>query len=533
MKKITFLSLIILLFASIVSIGQTYDGFTLYCPNSSTVYLIDMDGTTVHTWDCDYNAANTVYLLENGLLLKTGKDSDAELNGGGVGGYIEEYDWDGNVVWQYKYSTSQHCLHHDLAVMPNGNILAIAWDVKTSSEASASGSSGHDDLWPIQIIEVEKTGTTTGNIVWQWSVWDHLIQDYDSSKDNYGVVADHPELLNINNTDGTKPPGGGGDWIHPNSIDYNDSLDQICFSSHMLMEMYVIDHSTTTAEAASHSGGNSGKGGDFIYRWGNPQGYDQGSSSDQEFYVVHNAHWIPYDLPGGGDFMAFNNGDDRPGGNSSSVDQWTPIIDANGNYEYTSGTAFGPSDLTWTHSCTSYSAHLSAGQRLANGNTFVTEGPTGHFYEIDTTQTTVWEYSIGMGECTKAIRYGCDYPGLAGLNLDCNCDIDGTAFYDDCDDCVGGNTGLNPCVDGIEDVNQINDINIYPNPSTGTFYINSNQLDNVNYEINVYDMTGQIVKQFTNAKEIDISSLNNGIYYVEISTEKSLITVIKKLSLIK
>lgn len=523
------------MFTGFVSIGQTYDGFTLYCPgNSSTVYLIDMDGTTVHTWNCDYEAANTVYLLEDGHLMKTGRDPSASLNGGAVGGYIEEYDWDGNVVWQYKYSTTEHCLHHDIEVMPNGNVLAIAWDVKSSSEATAAGSSAGNEMWPTEIIEVEKTGATTGNIVWEWNTWDHLIQDYDNTKANYGVVADHPELLNINNTDGSKPPpGGDSDWMHANGIDYNDSLDQICFSSHTLMEVYVIDHSTTTAEAASHSGGNSGKGGDFIYRWGNPQGYDQGTSSDQNFYVVHNGHWIDYDLPGGGDFMAFNNGDGRPSGNSSTIDEWTPVVDANGNYEYTAGTAFGPTNLSWTHSCTNYSAHLSAAQRLPNGNTLITEGTIGHFYEIDSSETVLWEYSIGMGECTKSIRYGCNYPGLAGLNLDCNCDVNGTAYFDDCDICVEGNTGLEPCTTGMDNINQISDIRIYPNPSNGIFNINSKQLDNVNYVVNVYDMTGQIVKQLSNTKDINLSEQNNGIYYIEIIAENSTAISKKRISLIK
>ncbi|GAB4277331.1 MAG: hypothetical protein Kow0068_00450 [Marinilabiliales bacterium] len=308
------LHLIILLNFAIVfnTFAQNYyKGFTLYAPgNSTTAYLIDMNNSTVHTWSLNHTPAEKVYLLENGHLLATGRDPSAQLNGGAVGGYIEEYDWDGNLVWQYHYSSSTYCLHHDICPMPNGNLLAIAWEVKTAAEAQAMGSSTYSERWPLHIIEIEKTGTYSGNIVWEWHLWDHLIQDYDSSKPNYGVVADHPELMDINNIDGTgsKPPPTGGDWLHTNHIDYNDSLDQICFSSHTLMEVYIIDHSTTTAEAAGHSGGNSGKGGDFLYRWGNPQGYDQGTSADQVFYVVHGGHWIDYDLPGGGDLMAFNNG---------------------------------------------------------------------------------------------------------------------------------------------------------------------------------------------------------------------------------
>lgn len=540
MKKTSLLFLVFtIVFYQFVSSQGYYKGFTLYAPgNSTTAYLIDMDNNIVHTWSLNHSPADKVYLLENGHLLATGMDPSAQLNGGAVGGYIEEYDWDGNLQWQYNYSSSNYCLHHDICPLPNGNVLAIAWEVKTASEAQAQGSSSSSEVWPTHIIEVEKTGTYTGNIVWEWHLWDHLVQDYDNSKPNYGVVADHPELMNINNTDGTKggikpPPPGGGDWLHSNHIDYNDSLDQICFSSHTLMEVYVIDHSTTTAEAATHTGGNSGKGGDFLYRWGNPQGYDQGTSSDQVFYVVHGGHWIPYGLPGGGDFMAFNNGDGRPGGNSSSADEWTPPVDAYGNYSYTTGTAFVPSNLTWTHTCTNYSAHLSFAQRLPNGNTMITEGPSGHFYEIDSSETTVWEYSVGTQECTKAIRYGCNYPGLANLNLDCNCDIDGTAYYDSCDDCVGGNTGLEPCVTGVDNVSLLNDVGIYPNPSKGIFHIYSSKLKGLNYRVLVYNVMGEKVKEFSNTRIIDLSSLNNGIYSIDIIAENTKTISRKKVSLIK
>ena len=150
---------------------------------------------------------------------------------------------------------------------------------------------------PDHIIEVQPTGQTSGDIIWEWHAWDHLIQNYDSSKANYGVVGDHPELIDINfgefylSTD---------DWMHTNSIDYNPQFDQILISVHNFDEIWVIDHSTTTEEAAGHSGGNSGKGGDLLYRWGNPESYDAGTASDQKLFGQHDTQWIKPDYPGAG-----------------------------------------------------------------------------------------------------------------------------------------------------------------------------------------------------------------------------------------
>ena len=86
--------------------------------------------------------------------------------------------------------------------------------------------------------------------------------------------------------------------MHTNAVAYNAELDQIMLSIHAFSEVWIIDHGTTTEEAASHSGGKRGKGGDLLYRWGNPRAYRTGTNVDQRLFAQHNAHWIPEGLPG-------------------------------------------------------------------------------------------------------------------------------------------------------------------------------------------------------------------------------------------
>ena len=168
-----------------------------------------------------------------------------------------------------------------------------------------------------------------------------MVQEFDPSKLNYGVVANNPQLLDINFYAGN----GKKDWLHCNSIDYNEELDQIVIGSRTLSELYIIDHSTTTAEAATNSGGNSGKGGDILYRWGNPVAYNSGTTSDQQLFGQHNVHWIDKNYKDGGKLILFNNGEGR---GFSSIDILNPPTDGNGDYFLATNT-FGPSSVEWTY----------------------------------------------------------------------------------------------------------------------------------------------------------------------------------------
>ena len=132
-----------------------------------------------------------------------------------------------------------------------------------------------------------------------------------------------------------------------NAIDYNPTLDQIVMSVRGNSELWVVDHSTTTAESASHSGGLRGKGGDLIYRWGNPLTYGAGTVSNQKYFEQHDVEWIKPDCPGAGNIMCFNNGVNR---NYSTIDEITPPVDADGNYTISTASLYPADAGTTFHS---------------------------------------------------------------------------------------------------------------------------------------------------------------------------------------
>ncbi|MBE0643361.1 MAG: aryl-sulfate sulfotransferase [Bacteroidetes bacterium] len=403
--------LFILLAGTVARAQQPLDGYTLFSPtNGRTTYLIDMQGKTVHTWTHSSPGGYATYLLPDGLLLRPGSVANAQMRGAASSGLIEKIDWSGRVVWSFMYSGPTWIAHHDIEPMPNGNVLLIAWEAKSAAEATAMGRQNAQVMWPDHIVEVAPAGGT-GTIVWEWHAWDHLVQDRDPSKPDYGVIAEHPELFNVNLISNAQMPGGG-DWLHINGVSYNPEADLIVISSHFMNEIYVIDHSTTTAEAAGHTGGRHGRGGDILYRWGNPANY--GAPGPVVFDVVHCSAWVPAGYPGAGNILAFNN---AARARASVIVEIAPPLDGEGKFVHDAGQAFGPAVPAWSYSAGNsfFSAHLGGNQRLSNGNTYLTEATEGDFREVAPDGTMVWEYNYSK-EVARSLRYPADYSGLAALH---------------------------------------------------------------------------------------------------------------------
>ncbi len=393
------------LFLPLAAAAQVLDGLTMYnLINNRTTYLKDNYGQTVNSWTSSY-PCYMAYLLPDSTVWRMEVWPGSVMRGGPYGGLMRHYDWDRNLIEEFLWSDSNHQQHHDFNVMPNGHVLVVSWDRKTRAQAESLGRRNiTGDIWPDEVIEWDPV---TRSVVWEWHFWDHLIQDVDPTKPNYGVIREHPERLDIN----LGSVQQGGDWMHCNTVDYNAERDEIILTSHNLHEIYVIDHSTTTEEARGSTGGRHGKGGDFIYRWGNPQNYRRGTSADQIFYVAHGANWIRPGMLGAGEVLVLNNGD-RPGtaGDSSSVIQLTPPLDANDHYYIHPDSAFGPRQPSWQYSNSRafYSQHLGGAYRLPNGNTLAVLGTTGMVYEITPAHQVVWTLSTG-GQVGRATKYPRDF----------------------------------------------------------------------------------------------------------------------------
>lgn len=396
-----------------VAAGQVpQEGLTLVSPRTSIeTYLIDLDQNVVRTWHGANAPSEIAYMLPDSSVLRPCLVPSAQ----GRGGRIQRIDINDVVVWDYLFADIDFLQHHDILPMPNGNVLIVAWERKTVAEAVAAGrQSVTEDMKPTLLVEVEPVGSSGGNLVWEWRMWDHIIQDADPTKDNYGVVADHPELVDLNQGDPTSAT-----WIHVNAIDYNPDLDQIVVSSRAMSEIYVIDHSTTTAEAAGHTGGDQGRGGDILYRWGNPQIYDRGTESDRILFDVHGVNWIDPDLPGAGNLLMFNNGDRAATNNDmSSVEEIAPPVDSSGAYPLTIGEAFGPADPVWRYGDQPafYSRFQGGAFRMPNGNTLISEAMEGRIFEVTSEGAIVWSHFVGES-VHKAPRYWTTTTGVPATPL--------------------------------------------------------------------------------------------------------------------
>lgn len=509
---------------------KSLEGYNLIFPhNQPNVYLLNNCGEIVNVWEDeeDIRPGNSVYLLENGNLVKCKRPAVVAMDpiwAGGGGATVEILDWDNNLLWSMTLNDEERRLHHDVAPMPNGNILMIVWEHKTEAEAIQAGRDpeklSDGELWPDYIIEVEPVGTNDYNIVWEWHVWDHLIQDFDETKDNFGVVADHPERVDIN----FDTSDGVADWMHTNAIAYHPDRDQIMISVPTFHEYWIIDHSTDTDEAASSAGGLGKRGGDLMYRFGNPAAYQSGDEEDQQLFYQHDTHWafdyLENSHPYYGDVLLFNN---RVGADFSTVNVMNPAWEMY-DWEYPMNGGVWSSEflLTLTHPedpSLMYSTGLSSVQALPNGNLLIMTGRFGYAFEVTPDDEIVWEYKVPLlggapvaqGDTLeinnnltfRMTRIPADAPALAGKDLS-----------------PQGYLELNPDTEFCSQIlstvalSPEGELRLFPNPTTGSLTL---EWDRGMQAIQVFDAMGRLrlQKNGNGGRDyLDLSTWERGVYWV-------------------
>jgi len=426
--------------------GVIYDngalpGYTLFTTyRGPNVYLIDNQGRIINQWDepDGYSAGASQYLTERGTLVRAVLTGGPPFGAGaGIGGLIREYDWDGNVIWEFPYFDSSRITHHGIVQIPRGkgNVLITAYERKTQAdciEAQLSPEVCNDPNFENRnwehFLEVKPNYRKgSAKIVWEWHLWDHLLKEGQVASENPGKwnpaisAAPAPGFLNANF----------------NNVDFNRKLNQILISCNTCNEIFVIEHGKNTKHSRGSTKGRYHKGGNFLYRWGNPANYGAGIAEDRKLGFQHGASWVKRRDEHGwklkfkdaqiGNIILFNNRPpmNPPGPPSSAVVEIEPPYKRNGSYAFDEDlNVYGPSDFSsivseYYDSKTStylnfFSPFLSNPQRLPNGRTLINIGVSGTVVEVDENGFASWKFinpayshnpggpaSAGGGKCVN------------------------------------------------------------------------------------------------------------------------------------
>ena len=457
MKKTLVIAALTLLLAMAVGSAYAYEAFhgpseTIYwdptkAANGYSIMggnLIDMDGTVVYKLKC------------GGRLYE-----DGTCYGEGGTDFVKK-DWDGNVIFDLEETRSNYHPHHDSILVKNkklgrDTVIYIANKDLTHDQIIAAGA---NPAWSAytsgQMDCLVERDSLDNKVVWEWCMYDHLIQDLDPTKNNYVAagkkISDYPGKMNINFGSPVK-----NDWNHMNGLDYNDANGHIVFDE-VRGEMWIIDHDGTfvssaanftadaTAALAANVASAASANGDFLWRFGDPAMYQQGIAPsinsqtwtvdvhDKQMGTTHDAQWIrnlssKIGVPGAGNILIFNDGgacfDQWPQSGAIEVNPYIKGLDTAsypvpgrnvlysssyvnppvaGYYNWQRRSDFGANFGTYKVSNqvvwffrnreTSGSATDNGGNliRLWNGNTLLSIKTEGHYYEVTPGGEVVWEY---------------------------------------------------------------------------------------------------------------------------------------------
>jgi len=473
---------------------EAEESYTLFETGFRT-YLIDNCGEILNEWDLR-NTDNHSKLMPNGDLIYI-KDNEVIIR-----------DWDDNIIKRTGYDNPNIILEYEVIVLPSGNYLCLGREVLDFDDFVELGYNltvGFPRFMDV-VVEIDPN---TERIVWLWNIKDHMIQERNNTLNNYGIVADSPRKLNMDTI-------STYDWLNTetfmlNGFDYNPELDLIALSVRKMSEVVIIDHSTTTSEAATSSGGNYGHGGDILFRWGNPRNYKRGSFSDRELYYQHNPNWIEHGEHKG-KLMIFNNG--LSARFYSSVEIIDPQIDSNGDFVLPPSSPFQLSSALISYNVTTTgtlfsSGYTSGAKVLPNGNIFVTEGQSGRLFEMTQNGDIVWEYIIEDAfYIFRSEKYPISYSAFEGKDLEPQGVVENDPSTYACD-----------LYTSSYDIIKQNYLDVTVTQNINHLIVQSKEQEA--FDLSIYNMNGQLISKLASndLHTVNKSILHQGQYILQMTSE--------------
>jgi hypothetical protein len=266
-----------------------------------------------------------------------------------------------------------------------------------------------------------------GKVTWTWTASDH-IDDFKFDPDARAAIASRqqapggagsgaakggPGAAKGAAKGGPAGPGaakggpgaaGGGagfDWIHLNSATYVGPNKWFDAGDRRFDPKNVIISSREASLVAIIA-----RDGSIVWQMGPDFLATPELRAIRQVIGQHHAHLIPKGLPGAGNLMVFDNGGASGYGKP------------NGNAPQGSGIFARPTSrvleidpttmkLAWSYTGAGFFAtNISGAQRLANGNTLITEGPSGRIFEVTSNSEIVWEYVYPVFGAAKGGKQG-------------------------------------------------------------------------------------------------------------------------------
>lgn len=326
--------------ASKVSPGYTliapYNRFNQEGKNPGKIYLLDLWGNVVHEWHPTHQALYSKLKPSGNLIVLLEEPSQVQgIPGGGNLWRIQELDWDSNILWEYK----NNLLHHDVALLENGNIVAPVWqkvpvEISQNIQGGVAGTEINGEIYSDVLTEIDKDGKT----VWEWKSYEHL----DPQIDIIGPLMVRNSWSFIN----------GIEYLKENPIDGKEGY---LLSMRQINTVMIVRKSD----------------GEIIWR-----------SPKDMLNTQHDPTLLE-----SGNILVYDNGLYRiPAPQpiyASRVVEINPKTDQIA-WQFDGGeSAIDKTKM--------FSAIVGGAQRLPNGNTLITDGVRGHIFEVTSDKEVVWD----------------------------------------------------------------------------------------------------------------------------------------------